>query len=130
MTISKLEAGMDASNNNNNPYAKLLKGSWIAQFLYGSNPWMARYVYSVMFLLANLLAWAVRDYGPTALTEMNKLKSCKGGDDCLGTEGVLRVSLGCFMFYFTMFLSTTGPQNCMDKKNCGILVGGRPRLFS
>lgn len=71
MTISKLEAGMDASNNNNNPYAKLLKGSWIAQFLYGSNPWMARYVYSVMFLLANLLAWAVRDYGPTALTEMN-----------------------------------------------------------
>ena len=71
MTISKLEAGIDASNHDSNRYAKLLEGSWIAQFRYGSNPWMARYVYSVMFLLANLLAWAVRDYGPTALTEMN-----------------------------------------------------------
>ncbi|KAI3524579.1 hypothetical protein L1887_03238 [Cichorium endivia] len=116
MTMAKLEAGLDASTDSSNRYAKLLEGSWIAQFRYGSNPWMARYVYSVMFLLANLLAWAVRDYGPTALTEMNRLKSCKGGEDCLGTEGVLRVSLGCFIFYFIMFLSTSGTSKLHGRK--------------
>ncbi|MFS7982425.1 putative serine incorporator/TMS membrane protein [Helianthus anomalus] len=72
MTTAKLEAGMDEGNDtSNDPYAKILAGSWWAQFRYGSNPWMARYVYSVMFLLANLLAWAVRDYRPTILTQMN-----------------------------------------------------------
>ncbi|KAI7732660.1 hypothetical protein M8C21_023215 [Ambrosia artemisiifolia] len=74
MTTAKLEAGngMDEGNNTGNRYAKILTGSWWVQFRYGSNPWMARYVYSVMFLLANLLAWAVRDYGPTVLTQMNR----------------------------------------------------------
>ncbi|BBH08399.1 Serinc-domain containing serine and sphingolipid biosynthesis protein [Prunus dulcis] len=38
----------------------------------GSNPWMARYVYGFMFLIANLLAWAVRDYGGNVLTEMER----------------------------------------------------------
>lgn len=51
-------------------YAKLKKGSWFSQFRYGSNPWMARYVYGLMFLVATLLAWAVRDYGHTALKEL------------------------------------------------------------
>ncbi|GJT23388.1 probable serine incorporator [Tanacetum coccineum] len=83
---------METTNNISNRYAKLLEGSWLTQFRHGSNPWMARYVYSVLFLLANLFAWAVRDYGPSALTEMKRLKSCQGGKDCLGTEGVLRVS--------------------------------------
>ncbi|XP_022157562.1 probable serine incorporator isoform X2 [Momordica charantia] len=82
--------------------------TWCSQFRNGSNPWMARYIYALMFLISNLLAWAVRDYGRGALTEMERLKGCRGARDCLGAEGVLRVSLGCFTFYFTMFLSTTG----------------------
>uniref|UniRef100_A0A7N0T8H5 Serine incorporator n=1 Tax=Kalanchoe fedtschenkoi TaxID=63787 RepID=A0A7N0T8H5_KALFE len=82
--------------------------SWFSQFRNGSNPWMARYVYGLMFLAVNMLAWAVRDYGRTALTEMKRLKECRGGKDCLGAEGVLRVSLGCFTFYVIMFLSTVG----------------------
>nr|GEZ01356.1 RNA-directed DNA polymerase, eukaryota [Tanacetum cinerariifolium] len=91
MILAKLEGGMmETTNSISNRYAKLLEGSWLTQFRYGSNPWMARYVYSVLFLLANLFAWAVRDYGPSALTEMKRLKSCQGGKDCLGTEGVLR----------------------------------------
>ncbi|KAI7987848.1 putative serine incorporator [Camellia lanceoleosa] len=89
-------------------YAKLVKGSWFSQFHNGSNPWMARYVYGLMFLIATFLAWAVRDYGHGALTEMKRLEEFEGGVDCLGTEGVLRVSLGCFLFYFVMFLSTAG----------------------
>ncbi|KAL8234887.1 hypothetical protein R6Q59_020987 [Mikania micrantha] len=118
MTIANLEAGpeMDQENNTSNRYAKILTGSWWAQFRYGSNPWMARYVYSVMFLLANLLAWAVRDYGPNALAQMSKLKTCEGVEDCIGTEGVLRVSMGCFIFYFIMFLSTTGTSKLYGRK--------------
>ncbi|KAL8189662.1 hypothetical protein R6Q57_029228 [Mikania cordata] len=118
MTIAKLEAGpeMDQENNTSNRYAKILTGSWWAQFRYGYNPWMARYVYSVMFLLANLLAWAVRDYGPNALAQMSKLKTCEGVEDCIGTEGVLRVSMGCFIFYFIMFLSTTETSKLYGRK--------------
>ena len=44
--------------------------SWCGQFRNASNPWMARYVYALIFLVANLLAWAARDYGRGALTEM------------------------------------------------------------
>ncbi|XP_059634985.1 uncharacterized protein LOC132277219 isoform X2 [Cornus florida] len=105
----RIEAEMEGPSNPNSRYAKLMvEGSWFSQFRHGSNPWMARYVYSLMFLITNLLAWAVRDYGHTALTEMKRLKGCHGGKDCLGMEGVLRVSFGCFTFYFTMFLSTVG----------------------
>ncbi|KAH9800512.1 hypothetical protein KPL71_000693 [Citrus sinensis] len=101
--------------------------SWFSQFRNGSNPWMARYVYALIFLVANLLAWVVRDYSSAALTEMEKLKNCQGGHHCLGAQGVLRVSLGCFrlssdlsyyilrhaltlnqVFYIIMFLLTAG----------------------
>lgn len=51
-------------------YAKLMEGSWFSQFRHGSNPWMARYIYGLIFLVANLLAWAIRDYGPNILSEM------------------------------------------------------------
>ncbi|KAI9192285.1 hypothetical protein LWI28_020518 [Acer negundo] len=91
--------------------------SWFSQFRNGSNPWMARYVYGLIFLAANLLAWAVRDYGRGALTEMERLKNCKGGHDCLGAEGVLRVSLGCFVFYFLMFLSTAGTSKVYGSRD-------------
>ncbi|KAK1417309.1 hypothetical protein QVD17_26435 [Tagetes erecta] len=119
MTLARLEAGPGMEEGTatvTNRYAKVLAGPWWAQFRYGSNPWMARYVYSLMFLLANLLAWAVRDYGQNVLTEMNKLKSCEGGEECLGTQGVLRVSMGCFIFYFIMFVSTSGTKKLHGRK--------------
>ncbi|XP_077212168.1 uncharacterized protein LOC143847261 [Tasmannia lanceolata] len=89
-------------------YMELMEKSFCTQFFMGPNPWMARYVYGLIFLLTNLLAWMVRDYGQSTLSELERLKGCKGTRYCLGTEGVLRVSLGCFIFYFTMFLSTVG----------------------
>ncbi|XVE54303.1 hypothetical protein DITRI_Ditri03aG0070000 [Diplodiscus trichospermus] len=95
---------------------------WFSQFRNSSNPWMARYVYALIFLVSNLLAWAVRDYGRNAFPEMEKLKNCQGGRGCLGAEGVLRVSLGCFAFYFVMFLSTAGTPrmyNCRDSWHSG-----------
>ncbi|KAL1823867.1 hypothetical protein ACET3Z_010645 [Daucus carota] len=106
----------DTRHSIHESYAKLMEGSWWSQFRHGSNPWMARYVYSFMFLASNLLAWAVRDYGRSALTEMKRIKGCEGGKDCLGAEGVLRVSLGCFIFYFTMFLSTAGTSKLHEAR--------------
>ena len=100
-----MESGASSGNGR---HPQVLEESWFSQFRNSPNPWMARYVYGLMFLITNLLAWAVRDYGRGALTEMERLQGCKGVRDCLGAEGVLRVSLGCFTFYFIMFLSTAG----------------------
>lgn len=50
-------------------YFGIKDGSWFTQF-YGCNPWMARYVYGLIFLITNFLAWAVRDYGQGAMKEM------------------------------------------------------------
>ncbi|KAF8393327.1 hypothetical protein HHK36_021568 [Tetracentron sinense] len=89
---------MESSESSSNKrYNEFMENSCCSQFCSGPNPWMARYVYGLIFLVTNLLAWAVRDYGKGALTEMERLKGCQGGRDCLGTEGVLRVSLGCFL---------------------------------
>lgn len=104
------------TNGSIHRYAKLMKGSWCSQFVYGSNPWLARYIYGVMFLFATLLAWAVRDYGHNVLREFKRFKGCEGGKECLGTEGVLRVSLGCFIFYFGMFLSTVGTSKLHEPR--------------
>lgn len=91
--------------------------SWCSQFCIGPNPWMARYIYGLMFLITNLLAWVVRDYSHSALTDMERLKGCKGEKDCLGGQGVLRVSLGCFTFYIAMFLSTVGTSKLHERRD-------------
>nr|GMD99581.1 probable serine incorporator [Ipomoea batatas]GME16440.1 probable serine incorporator [Ipomoea batatas] len=57
-----------STNSISDRYATVKQGSWFNQFRSGSNPWMARYVYSFMFLLATLLAWIVRDYGSKTLS--------------------------------------------------------------
>ncbi|XP_015898350.2 uncharacterized protein LOC107431853 [Ziziphus jujuba] len=107
-----------SSRSNSNEWRGSIKdNSWFSQFRNGSNPWMARYVYALMFLLANLLAWAVRDYGRSALTEVQRLEGCQGAKDCLGAEGVLRVSLGCCTFYFTMFLTTAGTSKLNEPRD-------------
>ncbi|XVF88501.1 hypothetical protein PTKIN_Ptkin19aG0056000 [Pterospermum kingtungense] len=115
-----MESGVGVGSNQRHGVFK--DESWFSQFRNGSNPWMARYVYALIFLVSNLLAWAVRDYGRNAFPEMEKLKNCQGGRGCLGAEGVLRVSLGCFAFYFVMFLSTAGTSrmyNCIDSWHSG-----------
>ncbi|EOY30848.1 Serinc-domain containing serine and sphingolipid biosynthesis protein isoform 2 [Theobroma cacao] len=115
-----MESGV--GGNSNERHGVFKDDSWFSQFRNGSNPWMARYVYALIFLVSNLLAWAVRDYGRNTFPEMEKLKNCQGGRGCLGAEGVLRVSLGCFAFYFVMFLSTAGTKrkyNCRDSWHSG-----------
>ncbi|CAH8383065.1 unnamed protein product [Eruca vesicaria subsp. sativa] len=112
-----METGTSTSNSRNDSYETIKNGSWFNQFRNGCNPWMARYVYGLIFLIANLLAWAARDYGQRALNRVTKFKNCKEGENCLGTEGVLRVSLGCFLFYFVMFLSTLGTSKTHSSRD-------------
>lgn len=88
-----------------------------AGLLLGPNPMMARYLYALIFLVTNLFAWTLRDYGNSALAELQRLKVCQGARYCLGAEGVLRVSLGCFLFFFVMFLSTVNTRKVHDCRN-------------
>ncbi|GMY35988.1 probable serine incorporator isoform X1 [Fagus crenata] len=103
-----MDIGESSSSSSSGRHMVFKDSSWFSQFRNGSNPWMARYVYALIFLVATLLAWAARDYGLTVLSEMDRLKGCEGEKYCLGAEGVLRVSLGCFTFFITMFFSTSG----------------------
>ncbi|XXG63751.1 hypothetical protein AAC387_Pa05g1863 [Persea americana] len=98
-------------------YMEFMENSCYSHLCTGPNPWLARFVYGLMFLITNLFAWMVRDYGHGALSELERLKGCQGGRDCLGTEGVLRVSLGGFIFYFIMFLSTVGTTKLNDPRD-------------
>ncbi|KAJ4958037.1 hypothetical protein NE237_025148 [Protea cynaroides] len=111
---------MDSSRNssrNSERFNEFMEESCCSQFCMGPNPWMARYLYGLIFLLTNLMAWGIRDYGQSFLTEMERLEGCQGGRYCLGTEGVLRVSLGCFIFYFIMFLSTAGATKLNERRD-------------
>ena len=41
-------------------------------FLGPPNPMVARYLYALIFLVTNLLAWTLRDYGDSALAELQR----------------------------------------------------------
>ncbi|PSS35715.1 Serine incorporator [Actinidia chinensis var. chinensis] len=78
----------------------------------------ARYLYGILFLLANLVAWCVRDYGQMVSPQLHYLKACGvEGQDCFHTMGVLRVSLGCFIFFFIMFLTTCKTSKLYETRN-------------
>ncbi|XP_010264010.1 PREDICTED: serine incorporator 3 isoform X2 [Nelumbo nucifera] len=78
----------------------------------------ARYVYGFIFLLTNLIAWFFRDYGHKILPELHYIKACgNGGNDCFHTMGVLRVSLGCFIFFLLMFLTTCKTRKLYGTRN-------------
>ncbi|KAK6929657.1 Serine incorporator/TMS membrane protein [Dillenia turbinata] len=78
----------------------------------------ARYWYGIIFLLINLSAWFVRDYGQKVFPQPLYLKTCgHEGDDCFRTMGVLRVSLGCFIFFILMFLTTCKTSKLYEVRN-------------
>jgi len=51
-------------------YKRLMEDSCCTHFCIGPNPYMARYVYGLLFLVTSLLAWTIRDYGHEALSEL------------------------------------------------------------
>ncbi|XP_062105080.1 uncharacterized protein LOC133816777 isoform X2 [Humulus lupulus] len=78
----------------------------------------ARYAYGIIFLIPNLCAWIVRDYGQMAQPQFHYLKSCGAdGRDCVHTLGVLRVSFGCFIYFSVMFLTTFRTRKLYETRN-------------
>ncbi|CAN6228757.1 unnamed protein product [Urochloa humidicola] len=78
----------------------------------------ARYAYGLVFFATNLLAWFVRDYGARALRGLHHVPVCGAGDSkCFQSGGVLRVSLGCFMFFWLMFATTFGTRKLHEARN-------------
>ncbi|KAL3828338.1 hypothetical protein ACJIZ3_017140 [Penstemon smallii] len=78
----------------------------------------ARYAYGVIFLLTNIIAWLFRDYGEKILPMLPYSKACGAEEEeCYHTMGVLRVSLGCFIFFFLMFLSTCYTKKLNEVRN-------------
>lgn len=78
----------------------------------------ARYAYGFVFFATNLLAWFVRDYGARALRGLHHVPVCGAGDSkCFQSGGVLRVSLGCFIFFWVMFATTFGTRKLHEARN-------------
>ncbi|XP_073136622.1 uncharacterized protein [Henckelia pumila] len=78
----------------------------------------ARYAYGVIFLLTNVIAWLFRDYGERILPMLPYSRACGAEEkDCFHTMGVLRVSLGCFIFFFVMFVTTCNTKKLNQVRN-------------
>ncbi|CAM8994358.1 unnamed protein product [Rhodiola kirilowii] len=77
-----------------------------------------RYAYGIIFLVTNLLAWFLRDYGDKYLPQFQYIRVCgEQGQDCVRAMGVLRVSFGCFIFFFLMFLTTYKTSKLDEARN-------------
>ncbi|KAJ6346963.1 hypothetical protein OIU76_003621 [Salix suchowensis] len=78
----------------------------------------ARYIYGIIFLIINLKAWFFRDYGQKVLSHFYNIKACGiDGQDCCHTLGVLRVSLGCFIFFSVMFFTTIKTRKLYEARS-------------
>ncbi|TKY53626.1 Serine incorporator 3 [Spatholobus suberectus] len=78
----------------------------------------ARYYFGIIFLIMNLVAWFFRDYGQSVLPFIHYIKVCGNeGDDCFHSLGVLRVSLGCYIFFLVMFLTTVKTRKLCEGRN-------------
>ncbi|CAA0816703.1 Serinc-domain containing serine and sphingolipid biosynthesis protein [Striga hermonthica] len=78
----------------------------------------ARYAYGVIFLLTNIIGWLFRDYGERILPMLPYSKACGAEEqECYHTMGVLRVSFGCFIFFFIMFLTTANTRKLHEVRN-------------
>ena len=75
------------------------------RFYKGPNPMVARYFYAILFLLASLSAWAVRENHITFF-EGQRLNGCLGNRDCLAAEVVLIISLTSFVSFKTFIQET------------------------
>nr|XP_043613717.1 probable serine incorporator [Erigeron canadensis] len=80
-----------------------------------------RFTYGIIFSLINLVAWFLRDYGHRVCLDhfhIVVIRACgPEGHECFQTMGVLRVSLGCFIFFFMLFLTTCGTAKLFSLRN-------------
>ncbi|KAL3678925.1 hypothetical protein R1sor_021881 [Riccia sorocarpa] len=78
---------------------------------------IARYIYAIIFLIMSVIAWMLRDYSHRTLNDLHFLRGCGGEQECLGAEGVLRASFGCFLFFFVMYLTTVRTSRTDDPRD-------------
>ncbi|KAF4367245.1 hypothetical protein G4B88_026752, partial [Cannabis sativa] len=89
----------------------------------------ARYAYGIIFLIPNLCAWIVRDYGQMIQPQLHYLKSCgSNGRDCVHTLGELaRVGAGLNIFFISwtgILLIVMMAISLHSKVNRGLLSSG------
>ncbi|ESW17422.1 hypothetical protein PHAVU_007G238300 [Phaseolus vulgaris] len=78
----------------------------------------ARYYFGIIFLIMNFIAWFFRDYGQGVLPFIHYIKVCgKEGEDCFHALGVLRVSLGCYIFFLVMLVTTVKTRKLHEQRN-------------
>ncbi|XP_074559394.1 uncharacterized protein LOC141815350 [Curcuma longa] len=78
----------------------------------------ARYVYGCIFLITNILAWLFRDYGHKLPQCLLSKRVCGAeGNNCVDAGGVLRLSLGCFIFFSFMGATTWGVHKLQEVRN-------------
>jgi len=71
----------------------------------------ARIGYGVIFVLFVVLAWFLRDYGEQILGKITIWNEQCPDEKCFGKQGVLRISLSLFIFFFGMSLAMIGHKN-------------------
>ncbi|CAI5953159.1 unnamed protein product [Closterium sp. NIES-65] len=77
----------------------------------GTSRRVAKYIYGLLFLLALVLMWCLRDFGHTALMHLPSFKSCQPGDQaCTAATVVLCTGLGMSLFFALMSATTTGAR--------------------
>ncbi|RVW13575.1 hypothetical protein CK203_091939 [Vitis vinifera] len=87
----------------------------------------ARYSYGIIFLLTNLSAWFIRDYGQKVFPQLQYLESCGiEGRDCFHTMGVLRLLPGvihvntflyCFYVWNRVDVLPVCPKNLLQSQH-------------
>jgi len=70
MVNEAMEDPSSLSRSHRERYERFMEDSCCTHFCIGPNPYMARYVYGLFFLVTSLLAWTIRDYGHDALSEL------------------------------------------------------------
>ncbi|XP_020394983.1 serine incorporator 3 isoform X2 [Zea mays] len=83
----------------------------------GPSPMIVRYVYAVLFLLANLSAWLTRENGISYFISQRVSGGCHGDRGCLAAEAVLVMSQTFCLFFFIMLLSTVCTTKVDDPRN-------------
>lgn len=66
--VAVMESGGLENTANTDRHPDIVEDSRWSKFCNGPSPSLARYAYGLIFLVTNILAWAIRDYGQTALS--------------------------------------------------------------
>jgi serine incorporator 1/3 len=75
--VADMEAGSSGGSSSDERRGRRVTEDWCCAcaeglFLGPPNPMVARYLYALIFLVTNLLAWTLRDYGSSAIAGLQR----------------------------------------------------------